>query len=183
MSSRRSPRFASSLETRSGGGEPFATNGAPAPSVGPTATATTSAWNPPAGDLRHQPVTEVLQKVTAESRTLMGEELQLARTELTSKAKTAGRGAGLLGAAGVVAIFGVMAFTAAIILALAIVMPAWAAAMVVALVYLAIAGILALSGRSQVLAATPFVPEQTMRTLSDVMQKVQSAWKRGEAKP
>jgi membrane protein len=113
----------------------------------------------------------------------MGEELQLARTELTSKVKTAGRGAGLLGAAGVAAIFGVMAFTAAIILALAIVMPAWAAAMVVALVYLAIAGILALSGRSQVQAATPFVPEQTMRTLSDVMQRVQSAWKRGEAKP
>ena len=55
--------------------------------------------------------------------------------------------------------------------------------MLVALVYLAIAGILALSGRNQVQAATPFVPEQTLRSLTDVAQRVQSAWKRGEAKP
>ena len=81
------------------------------------------------------------------------------------------------------AIFGALAFTAAIIVALAVVIPPWAAAMLVALVYLAIAGILALSGRSQVQAATPFVPEQTLRTLTDVVQRVQSAWKRGEAKP
>jgi len=121
--------------------------------------------------------------VTGESRALIGGEMQLARAELTSKFKTAGKGAGLLGAAGVVAIFGALAFTAAIILALATIMPPWAAAMLVALVYLAIAGILALSGRNQVQAATPFVPEQTVRTVTDVVQRVQSAWKRGEAKP
>jgi len=50
------------------------------------------------------------------------------------------------------------ALTAAIILALALVMPPWAAALVVAAVYLAIAGALALRGRTQVQAATPFLP-------------------------
>ena len=179
LSSRRSQRLAATLETRPAGGGPLAGNGAT-----PAGTAAaTSAWNPPAQDLTHRPVTQVLQKVTKESKALIGEEIQLARTELTSKAKTAGKGAGLLGAAGVVAIFGALAFTAAIILALAIVIPPWAAAMLVALVYLAIAGILALTGRNQVKAATPFVPEHTVRTLTDVLQRVQSAWKRGEAKP
>ena len=178
--------MAATLETRPGGYPPLATNGAPLAGPGPAAVetaATTRAWNPPGEDLTHQPVTQVLQRVTEESKALIGEELQLARTELTSKVKTAGKGAGLLGAAAVVAIFGVMAITAAIILALAIVMPPWAAAMVVALAYLAIAGILAISGRNQVQAATPFVPEQTVRTLSDVLHRIQSAWKRGEAKP
>jgi hypothetical protein len=171
--------LAATLETRSAGAGPVANNGAtPAGTV-----AATSPWNPPAQDLTHQPVTQVLQKVTEESKALIGEEMRLARAEMTSKAKTAGKGAGLLGAAGVVAIFGALAFTAAIILALAIVIPPWAAAMLVALVYLAIAGVLAFTGRNQVKAATPFVPEQTVRTLTDVLQRVQSAWKRGEAKP
>jgi hypothetical protein len=171
--------LAATLETRSGGGEPFAANGDSAT----TAATVTAAWNPPAEDLTHQPVTEVLQKVTEESKALIGEELQLARTELTSKVKSAGKGAGFLGAAAVAAIFGAMALTAAIILALALVMPAWAAALVVAAAYLAVAGILALSGRNQVQAATPFIPERALRTLSDVIQRVQSAWKRGESRP
>ena len=179
MSSQRSQRLAANLETRSSGSGPFASNGATPAST----AAATSAWNPPAQNLTHQPVTQVLQKVTEESKALITEEMQLARTELTSKVKTAGKGAGLLGAAGVLAIFGALAFTAAIILALAIVIPPWAAAMLVALVYLAIAGILALTGRNQVKAATPFVPEQTVRTLTDMLQRVQSAWKRGAAKP
>ena len=171
--------MAADLETRPGGSRSIVTDGAPPP--GPAMV--TSAWNPPAEDLSHQPVTQVLQRVTGESKTLIGGEMQLARAELTSKVKTAGKGAGLLGAAGVVAVFGALAFTAAIILALAIIMPPWGAAMLVALAYLAIAGILALSGRNQVKAATPFVPEQTVRTLTDVVQRVQSAWRRGEAQP
>jgi uncharacterized membrane protein YqjE len=164
---------------RSSGGDPFAANGAPPA----TAATPTTAWNPPTQDLAHQPVTQVLQKVTEESKTLIGEELQLARTELTSKVRTAGKGAGLLGAAAIAAIFGAMALTAAIILALALVMPPWAAALVVAAAYLAIAGALALTGRNQVQAATPFVPERAVRTLSDVIQRIQSAWKRGESRP
>ena len=183
--SRRSQRLAADLETRSGRGEAFAANGASPTTAGTTAptTAPTTAWNPTAQDLTHQPVTQVLQKVTEESRTLISEELQLARTELTSKVKTAGKGAGLLGAAAVVAVFGAMALTAAIILALALVMPPWAAALVVAAAYLAIAGVLALTGRTQVQAASPFLPERAVRTLNDVIQRIQSAWKRGESRP
>jgi Flp pilus assembly protein TadB len=179
--SRRSQRLAADLETRSGGGEAFAPNGASPTTAGTTAP--TSAWNPPAQDLTHQPVTQVLQKVTEESKTLISEELQLARTELTSKVKTAGKGAGLLGAAAVAAVFGAMALTAAIILALALVMPPWAAALVVAAAYLAIAAVLALTGRTQVQAASPFLPERAVRTLNDVIQRIQSAWKRGESRP
>lgn len=141
-----------------------------------------SPGSPPAYDLTRPHVTEVLQRVTEESKALIREELQLARSELTSKVKTAGKGAGLLGAAGVVAIFGALALTAALILALALVMPGWAAALVVAVAYGAVAGMLALTGRKQVQAATPFMPERTARSLSDVVRTVQSAWKRGDAR-
>jgi len=139
--------------------------------------------NAPAEDLTHQPVTQVLQRVTEESKALIGEELQLARTELTSKAKSAGKGAGLLGAAGIAAIFGAMALTAAMILGLTLVMPPWAAALVVAGAYGVLAATLALAGRKQVQAATPLVPEQTVRSLGDAVRRVQSAWKRGQSRP
>ncbi|HLB78061.1 MAG TPA: phage holin family protein, partial [Candidatus Dormibacteraeota bacterium] len=75
------------------------------------------------GDLKHQPVTEILQRVAEDSKALATEELQLARTEITAKLKTAGKGAGLFGAAGAIAFFAVGALTAAFILALALVMP------------------------------------------------------------
>lgn len=159
--------MAATLEARSPGTTPLPTNGA---------------WSRPAEDLAHQPVTDVLHRATEDSKVLIGEELQLARSELTSKAKTAGKGAGLLGAAGVVAIFAVLALTAGFILGLALVIPPWAAALVVAIVYGVIAGTLALAGRKQVQAAAPFIPERTVRSLSDLIRTLQAAWKRGEAR-
>lgn len=131
-------------------------------------------------DLRDQPVTQVLQRVSEESKSLINEELQLAKAEMSSKVKVAGKGAGMLGAAAVLGVYALGALTAAAVLALALVMKAWLAALVVALAYAVVAGILALAGRNKVQQATPLVPEQTVRTLGSLGQKLQAAWKRGQ---
>jgi len=106
--------------------------------------------------------TELLQRLADQISRLLRQELQLARLELAEKGRRTGLGAGLLGAAGLVALYGLAALVAAAILLLATAMPAWLAALVVALVLLALGGVLALVGRGQVRRATPPLPEQAL---------------------
>ena len=105
---------------------------------------------------------ELLQRLADQISRLLRQELQLARLELAEKGRRTGLGAGLLGAAGLVALYGLAALVAAAILLLATAMPAWLAALVVALVLLALGGVLALIGRGQVRRATPPLPEQAL---------------------
>ncbi|WP_406033742.1 phage holin family protein [Nocardioides sp. NBC_00163] len=96
---------------------------------------------------------------------LMRGELELARLELTEKAKHTGKGAGAFGAAGLVALYGVAALIAAAIIALALVMDAWLAAVLVGVVLLVIAGGIALFGKKQVSEGTPMKPERATENL------------------
>ena len=80
----------------------------------------------------------------------MRKELQLAQLEMTEKGKRAAIGAGLFGGAGVVALYGVGAVIAAVILLLATAVAAWLSALIVAVVLLAAGGIAALIGKKQV---------------------------------
>jgi uncharacterized membrane protein YqjE len=105
---------------------------------------------------------ELLQRLADQISRLLRQELQLARLELAEKGRRTGLGAGLLGAAGLVALYGLAALVAAAILLLATAMPAWLAALVVALVLLALGGVLALVGRGQARRATPPLPEQAL---------------------
>ncbi len=68
-----------------------------------------------------------------------------------------------LGGAGIVSLYGVLGVLTALVLLLAKAMPAWAAALLVGIVLLIVAGVLALAGRSQVQRATPPVPEKAIR--------------------
>jgi hypothetical protein len=90
--------------------------------------------------------------------------MELAKAELREKGKAAGLGAGMFGGAGVAGLYALGAFTAAAILALAIVFDAWLAALIVGLAYAAAAGVLALSGKQKVEEATPPVPEQAIES-------------------
>ncbi|QYC43356.1 hypothetical protein Nocox_28860 [Nonomuraea coxensis DSM 45129] len=96
---------------------------------------------------------------------LVKDELRLARMELTEKGKRAGFGAGLFGAAGTAAFFGAAALVAAVILLLALAMPAWVAAAVVGVVLFVVAAVLGLVGKNQVKRATPPVPEETIASV------------------
>ena len=108
---------------------------------------------------------ELVHRLTEQSTKLVHNELELAKAELGAKAKHAGVGAGLFGGAGVVALFGLAALITAVILALWLLLPAWLAALIVAVVLFAIAGIAAMVGKKQVSQATPAAPEKTIESV------------------
>ena len=122
------------------------------------------------GDLRDRPLGELLKQLSEETTRLVHQELELAKAELAQKGKQAGLGAGLFGAAGAIGLLAAAALTACFILALAAVMPAWLAALIVAVGYGAVAAFLAVRGRDRVKQAVPPVPEQTIETVKEDME-------------
>jgi len=126
-----------------------------------------------------RPVGELLRELSEQTTTLVRQELELAKLELTEKGKRAGIGAGMFGGAGVVGLYAVGALTACLILALATVMTGWLAALIVAVVYGAVAGLLALSGKSKVQQAVPPVPEQATESVKEDVQWTKTRAKQG----
>jgi hypothetical protein len=125
---------------------------------------------PDQADPRERPLPELLKQLSEETTRLVRQEIDLAKAELTQKGKQAGVGAGLFGAAGAIGFLALAALTTCFILALDAAMPAWLAALIVALVYGAVAGVLAMQGRNKVRQATPPVPEQTIETVKEDVQ-------------
>jgi Putative Actinobacterial Holin-X, holin superfamily III len=115
-------------------------------------------------------IAELLKQLSDQTSTLVRQELDLAKAELTAKAKQAGKGAGMFGGAGILGLYGVGALTACVILALSTAMAGWLAALIVAVVYCAIAGVLALTGKNKVQEAVPPVPEQTVESVKEDVQ-------------
>jgi uncharacterized membrane protein YqjE len=125
----------------------------------------TSQGGPPA-DLREKSVPELIKELSAETSTLVRKELELARAELQEQGKRAGKGAGLLGGAGVGALLALGALTATLIALLDTFMATWLAALIVTLIWAAVAGVLALQGRNKLKEATPPAP-QTVETVKE----------------
>lgn len=124
-------------------------------------------------------VSELMRQLSDQTATLVRQELELAKVELTEKGKRAGLGAGMFGAAGVVGLYAVGALTAAVVLALSLAMAGWLAALIVAVVYAAVAGGLALSGKSNVQRGVPPVPEQTVETVKEDVEVAKLRVKEG----
>jgi uncharacterized membrane protein YqjE len=115
-------------------------------------------------DRQDMPIGELVKELSDHTSQLVRAEVELAKAELSQKGKQAGIGAGLFGGAGLFAVFGFGALTAAIIAILATAMDTWIAAAIVAVVYFAIAGVAALMGKGRVQQATPPVPQQAIDT-------------------
>lgn len=122
---------------------------------------------------------ELVQRATEQVSRLVRDELALARVELTQKGKHAGIGIGLFGGGGVMALYGAGALVATVILLLALVLPAWLAALIVAVALFLLAGVLALIGKSQVSRAVPPLPEATVRSVRADVDTVAAAVKDG----
>jgi len=120
-----------------------------------------------AEELRQLPTSELVRQLAADVTTLVRQEIALARTEMVTKGKRAGIGIGELGAAGIGALYVLGALTACFIAALALLLPVWAAALVVAIVYGAITAGLALTGRRQLQENLPPTPERTEETIKE----------------
>jgi hypothetical protein len=122
---------------------------------------------PGSDDLRDRSLGELLKQLSQETTRLVHQELELAKAELTHKGKQAGAGAGMFGGAGALGLAALGALTACFILALNAVMPAWLAALIVAVVYGIIAFVLVKQGQAKIKTAGPPVPTQTIETVKE----------------
>ena len=121
---------------------------------------------------------ELVSRMSQEVAQLVRDELRLAQAELSGKAKRAGVGAGLFGAAGLIALYGVGVLIATVILALALVLDAWLAALIVGVVLLAAAGVAALLGRKNVEQAGSPVPTDTVESVKRDVRAVKEGHRR-----
>lgn len=120
--------------------------------------------------LRERRTGELVKDLSGQVSALVRQEVELAKTEVAEKGKKAGVGAGMFGGAGVAGLLMLGSLTATLIIALAIVLPAWASALIVTALWGAIAGLLALQGRNKMREMGKPVPEQTVETLKEDMQ-------------
>jgi uncharacterized membrane protein YqjE len=123
--------------------------------------------NEPDPRLREQPMGDLFKQLSEDLSTLVRQELRLAQAEMTEKGKRAGLGAGLFGGAGVLGLLALGTLSACLIAALAEALHVWLAALIITVVYAAVAGALALRGRERVQQAGPPVPEQTVETVKE----------------
>ncbi|MGA4848135.1 phage holin family protein [Streptomyces sp. G5(2025)] len=117
-------------------------------------------------------VGQLVERATAQLSELVRQEMRLATREMAAKSKRAGRGGGLLGAAGAVAYVGLMALAATAIAALSLALPVWAAALIVTGVLFAVAGVLAVMGRGQLARAVPPVPEEAIESVRADVEEI-----------
>src|SRR5689334_3790229 len=94
---------------------------------------------------------ELIKQLSETSSRLARQEVELAKAELAYKGKRAGIGAGMFGGAGVFGFYGL-------------------GALIIAVVLGAIAGILAMQGKSKVQQATPPVPEEATESVKEDVQ-------------
>jgi uncharacterized membrane protein YqjE len=128
-------------------------------------------------ELRDKPVGELVKQLSEQTTELVRKEIELAKAELAEKGKKAGVGAGMFGGAGLFGFFAFAGLTATFILALATVVEPWIAALIVTVVYAAIAGVLGLQGKNKVQEAGPPVPEQAVDSTKEDL-----AWVKTKAK-
>jgi hypothetical protein len=117
-------------------------------------------------DPRERPMGDLLKQLAQETSTLVRQEMELAKAEVSEKGRQAGKGVGMFGAAGIVGLLALGALTAAAILALDLAVAGWLAALIVAAVWAATAGLLAVAGKGRVQEATPPAP-QTVETVKE----------------
>ena len=127
--------------------------------------------------MNDRPIPELMKDLSEQTTTLVRQEIELAKAEMTAKGKQVGIGAGAFGGAAVVGLYAVGALTACVILALSLAVDAWLAALIVGVVYAAVAGVLALVGKNKTQAGAPPVPE---RAISSTKEDVE--WAKTRAK-
>jgi peptidoglycan/LPS O-acetylase OafA/YrhL len=139
---------------------------------------------PPAGTGRSaahgtdEPVGELVRRASQQLTELVRGEMKLAQAEMEEKGRRYGKGGGLFGGAGVVGFLMLQALVAAAIAGLAVPLPVWAAALIVAAVLGVIAAVMALSGRKQIEEGAPPTPEETVRSVKADVAEIKESAKR-----
>ena len=116
---------------------------------------------------RDETVAQLLRDLSRQTTTLVHQEVELAKAELGAKGRRMGAGAGLLGAAGVIALLGAGALVAAAIAGLTTVLSVWLSALIIGAALLAVGGVIALSGKKEIQEASPPVPTQAVESTKE----------------
>lgn len=118
-------------------------------------------------DLRELSTGELVKHLSDQVSRLVRQEVALAKAEMTDKAKDAGVGAGFFGASALAGLAAIGALTAFLVLALAEAMPAWAAALIVTVLWAIVAGAAALWGREKLREMGTPVPEEALESVKE----------------
>ncbi|MGR8011982.1 phage holin family protein [Streptomyces hypolithicus] len=118
------------------------------------------------------PIGELMNRASQQIAELIREEMQLARAEMTQKGKRFGLGGGLFGGAGLVAVLALQALVATVIIALALVLPWWASALIVTGVLFLVAAVLAVAGKKNIQRAGPAKPEQAIGSVRRDVEEI-----------
>jgi len=130
---------------------------------------------PPAAVGEEPTLGALVDRLTTQVPELVRSEVRLAQAELAEKGKRAGIGIGMFSVAGLLGLLASATLVATAVLALALVLDAWLAALVVALLLLAAAGVAALVGRKKVASASPPKPERAIEGLSHDLETLKGA--------
>ncbi len=120
-------------------------------------------------DPRDRSIGELVKELAGQTSTLVRQEIDLAKAEVTQKGKLAGKGAGMLGGAAVFGLLALGALTAALIALLDKAMATWVAALIVMALWAVVALVLAKAGQASLQRATPPAP-QTVETVKEDIQ-------------
>jgi len=134
-------------------------------------------------DLDARSLADLLTLLRHDARTLVQQEIELAKVELRDKARSLGIGVVLVVAAVLLGALALGGVTAAAVLALAIVLPGWAAALIVAFAEAVVALLLAVRGRDRIRAAMPPVPQRTFDMIREDVEWAKHQTKSVETSP
>ena len=141
-------------------------------------TMSENAGGSPARHPDDRPIGQLVSAATEQITRLVRDEMRLAAAELQQKGKRLGVGAGLFGAAGVLAFYGGAALVGAVILGLATRLKPWLAALIVGVIVLLVGGVLALIGKKQTERAGPLVPEEAAASLKTDIKTIKEGMHR-----
>ena len=126
--------------------------------------------------LREAPPSDLMRSLLADIRLMLELEAELAKLEVKDKGSRLGIAGGILSGAVVVALLALGTLIAAAVAGLAIVLPLWAAALIVGTVLVVVAVVMFLVGRARMRAVGSLVPTAAIETAREDM-----GWIRREA--
>ncbi|AEE47290.1 phage holin family protein [Cellulomonas fimi] len=128
----------------------------------------------PTGEPRS--IGQLVSDLSEQTSRLVRAELDLAKAEITAKAQKLGIGAGLLAAAGVLALYVLATAITTAILGLSTVLAPWLAALIVTLVLLLVTAVLAFVGIRLVKRGSPPTPERAIENVQEDLEAVKAGW-------
>ena len=122
----------------------------------------------------HKPLAELFTELSHETRTLIKQEMELARIELSQKVTQIVKDVAALGIGGILLYSGFLTLIAAIVLGVAVFIPLWLSALLVSILFIGMGAILLQKGRKD-LVHMEMVPRKSTETFKETVKWAKSA--------